>query len=112
MRRGCCGRFWGRSASSPVLCADITGPIILQSYRAIADYQKGSGSEMGLAAGDTVDVVEKSESGKPGPPHAASETGLPRPPSAQPSAVLLRWAVNPSTERQRNGVQAELQEGV
>ncbi|XP_055993688.1 neutrophil cytosol factor 1 [Sorex fumeus] len=43
--------------------ADITGPIILQSYRAIADYEKSSGSEMGLTAGDTVDVVEKSESG-------------------------------------------------
>ncbi|XP_023570244.1 neutrophil cytosol factor 1 [Octodon degus] len=43
--------------------ADITGPIILQSYRAIADYQKTSGSEMALAMGDVVDVVEKSESG-------------------------------------------------
>ncbi|XP_033620789.1 neutrophil cytosol factor 1 isoform X1 [Fukomys damarensis] len=43
--------------------ADITGPIILQSYRAIADYQKTSGSEMVLAMGDVVDVVEKSESG-------------------------------------------------
>ncbi|XP_011369808.1 neutrophil cytosol factor 1 isoform X2 [Pteropus medius] len=43
--------------------ADITGPIILQTYRAIADYEKSSGSEMALAMGDVVDVVEKSESG-------------------------------------------------
>ncbi|KAG8509869.1 Neutrophil cytosol factor 1 [Galemys pyrenaicus] len=43
--------------------ADITGPIILQTYRAIADYEKSSASEMALASGDVVDVVEKSESG-------------------------------------------------
>ncbi|XP_004380828.1 neutrophil cytosol factor 1 isoform X1 [Trichechus manatus latirostris] len=43
--------------------ADITGPIILQTYRAIADYEKSSGSEMALASGDVVDVVEKNESG-------------------------------------------------
>ncbi|XP_059979135.1 neutrophil cytosol factor 1 isoform X1 [Lagenorhynchus albirostris] len=43
--------------------ADITGPIILQTYRAIADYEKSSGSEMALATGDVVDVVEKSQSG-------------------------------------------------
>ncbi|XP_049760754.1 neutrophil cytosol factor 1 isoform X1 [Loxodonta africana] len=43
--------------------ADITGPIILQTYRAIADYEKSSGSEMALASGDVVDVVEKGESG-------------------------------------------------
>ncbi|XP_051017311.1 neutrophil cytosol factor 1 [Acomys russatus] len=43
--------------------ADITGPIILQTYRAIADYEKSSGTEMTVATGDVVDVVEKSESG-------------------------------------------------
>ncbi|KAM7147168.1 neutrophil cytosol factor 1 isoform 2-T2 [Molossus nigricans] len=43
--------------------ADITGPIILQTYRAIADYAKSSSSEMALATGDVVDVVEKGESG-------------------------------------------------
>ncbi|KAJ6657868.1 hypothetical protein lerEdw1_001788 [Lerista edwardsae] len=42
---------------------DITGPIILQTYRAIADYEKNSRTEMGIKAGDMVDVVEKSESG-------------------------------------------------
>nr|XP_056721563.1 neutrophil cytosol factor 1 [Euleptes europaea] len=43
--------------------ADITGPIILQTYRAIADYEKNSTTEMGIKTGDAVDVVEKSESG-------------------------------------------------
>lgn len=43
--------------------SDITGPIILQTYRAIADFEKTSGSQMALATGDVVDVVEKSESG-------------------------------------------------
>lgn len=43
--------------------ADITGPIILQTYRAIADYDKSSASEMAVATGDVVEVVEKSESG-------------------------------------------------
>ncbi|XP_026371734.1 neutrophil cytosol factor 1 [Ursus arctos] len=42
---------------------DITGPIILQTYRAIADFEKSSGSQMALATGDVVEVVEKSESG-------------------------------------------------
>lgn len=51
----------------PSLCADITGPIILQTYRAIADYEKSSGTEMTVATGDVVDVVEKSESGQPYP---------------------------------------------
>ena len=48
----------------PSLCPDITGPIILQTYRAIADYEKGSSSQMTLATGDVVDVVEKNESGQ------------------------------------------------
>lgn len=48
----------------PSLCADITGPIILQTYRAIADYEKSSKTEMTVATGDVVDVVEKSESGQ------------------------------------------------
>ncbi|XP_046785934.1 neutrophil cytosol factor 1 isoform X1 [Gallus gallus] len=43
--------------------SDITGPIVLQTYRAIADYEKSSKSEMAVKAGDAVDVVEKSETG-------------------------------------------------
>ncbi|XP_067328354.1 neutrophil cytosol factor 1 [Anolis sagrei] len=48
---------------SKKIAEDITGPIILQTYRAIADYEKSSSTEMGVKAGDTVDVVEKSETG-------------------------------------------------
>lgn len=59
-------RLTPTSSTHPVpLCPDITGPIVLQTYRAIADYEKSSGSEMALAAGDVVDVVEKSQSGQP-----------------------------------------------
>ncbi|XP_068945630.1 neutrophil cytosol factor 1 [Petaurus breviceps papuanus] len=43
--------------------SDITGPIILQTYRAIADYEKNSNTEMTLKLGDLVDVVEKGQSG-------------------------------------------------
>ncbi|KAM5181926.1 neutrophil cytosol factor 1 [Mantella aurantiaca] len=43
--------------------SDITGPIILQSYRAIADYEKSSKSELSVKDGDVVDVVEKNENG-------------------------------------------------
>lgn len=53
----------GRGNVSHFSRADITGPIVLQTYRAIADYEKSSRSEMALKAGDMVDVVEKSESG-------------------------------------------------
>lgn len=42
---------------------DITGPIILQSYRVIADYEKNSKSELSVKDGNVVDVVEKTENG-------------------------------------------------
>ncbi|XP_043860655.1 neutrophil cytosol factor 1 isoform X2 [Dromiciops gliroides] len=45
--------------------SDITGPIILQTYRVIADYEKNSNTEMTLKLGDLVDVVEKGQSGEP-----------------------------------------------
>lgn len=59
------------------LCTDITGPIILQSYRAIADYKKNSGTELDLAAGDTVEVVEKGESGQSPPTCPHSQWSIP-----------------------------------
>ena len=52
----------------PSLCPDITGPIILQTYRAIADYEKGSSSQMALATGDVVDVVDPLSPAPLGPP--------------------------------------------
>nr|XP_020657300.1 neutrophil cytosol factor 1 [Pogona vitticeps] len=45
------------------IAEDITGPIILQTYRAVADYEKNSKTEMSMKVGDVVDVIEKSESG-------------------------------------------------
>lgn len=68
-----------RPLTLPSLCPDITGPIILQTYRAIADFEKTSGSQMALATGDVVDVVEKSESGQPPRPPG---TSLPLVPAA------------------------------
>uniref|UniRef100_A0A671S4F5 Neutrophil cytosolic factor 1-like n=1 Tax=Sinocyclocheilus anshuiensis TaxID=1608454 RepID=A0A671S4F5_9TELE len=46
-----------------VLCAEITGPIMLESYRVIADYSKSSKYELSLKMGDMVDIVEKSPNG-------------------------------------------------
>ncbi|XP_053563451.1 neutrophil cytosol factor 1 [Bombina bombina] len=43
--------------------SDITGPIILQSYRAVADFEKSSKSELAMKYGDIVEVVEKNENG-------------------------------------------------
>ena len=66
----------------PSLYPDITGPIILQTYRAIADYEKSSGSEMALATGDVVDVVEKSQSGQP----------------PRPAWTSLPWCLSPQLQ--------------
>ncbi|KAI7813520.1 neutrophil cytosol factor 1 [Triplophysa rosa] len=43
--------------------SEITGPIMLESYRVIADYGKSSKYELTLKAGDMVDIVEKSPNG-------------------------------------------------
>lgn len=45
-------------------CTEITGPIMLESYRVIADYGKSSKYELTLKAGDMVDIVEKSPNGE------------------------------------------------
>ncbi|KAG8451811.1 hypothetical protein GDO86_003855 [Hymenochirus boettgeri] len=55
--------FLLKEDSSKKNVSDITGPIILQSYRAIADYDKNSKSELTVKTGDVVDVVEKNENG-------------------------------------------------
>lgn len=47
------------------LCVvEITGPIMLETYRVIADYSKTSKYELNLKAGDLVDIVEKSSNGE------------------------------------------------
>ncbi|XP_051751417.1 neutrophil cytosol factor 1 [Ctenopharyngodon idella] len=43
--------------------SEITGPIMLESYRVIADYSKSSKYELTLKMGDMVDIVEKSPNG-------------------------------------------------
>ncbi|XP_005988606.1 neutrophil cytosol factor 1 [Latimeria chalumnae] len=43
--------------------SEITGPILLQTYRAIADYPKNTKYELSVKVGDIVDVVEKNENG-------------------------------------------------
>lgn len=49
------------------LCGiEITGPIMLDTYRVIADYSKSSKYELTLKAGDLVDIVEKSSNGETG----------------------------------------------
>lgn len=43
---------------------EITGPIMLETYRVIGDYSKTSKYELNLKAGDFVDIVEKSSNGE------------------------------------------------
>ncbi|XP_069741044.1 neutrophil cytosol factor 1 isoform X2 [Narcine bancroftii] len=50
----------GRPRSSS---SEITGPMVLQTYRSIADYRKNSKYEMSIQTGDMVEVVEKNENG-------------------------------------------------
>ncbi|XP_059828886.1 neutrophil cytosol factor 1 [Hypanus sabinus] len=50
----------GRARTSS---SEITGPMLLQTYRSIADYQKNSKYEMSIQTGDVVEIVEKHENG-------------------------------------------------
>ncbi|GAA6232531.1 neutrophil cytosolic factor 1-like [Lates japonicus] len=43
--------------------SDISGPIILDSYRVIADFTKTSKHEIDLHTGDLVEIVEKNQNG-------------------------------------------------
>uniref|UniRef100_A0A4W6F9K1 Neutrophil cytosolic factor 1 n=1 Tax=Lates calcarifer TaxID=8187 RepID=A0A4W6F9K1_LATCA len=43
--------------------SDISGPIILDSYRVIADFTKTSKHEINLHTGDLVEIVEKNQNG-------------------------------------------------
>lgn len=108
-----CESCWAGSGTllTLSLCTDITGPIILQSYRAIADYKKNSGTELDLAAGDTVEVVEKGESGQsppnlptpsvvnPSDPPAPPEVSTPEAPSGFSQGSVLRqtWGASMPT---------------
>ncbi|KAM8741993.1 neutrophil cytosol factor 1 isoform 2-T2 [Acanthopagrus schlegelii] len=43
--------------------SDISGPIILDTYRVIADFTKTSKHELNLRTGDLVEIVEKNQNG-------------------------------------------------
>lgn len=42
----------------------ISGPIILDTYRVIADFEKTSKHEINLQTGDLVEIVEKNQNGE------------------------------------------------
>ena len=42
---------------------NISDPVLLEQYIVVADFKKSEKSHISLAAGDTVDVIEKNESG-------------------------------------------------
>lgn len=43
---------------------DSSEPMVLEQYVVVANYERQENSEIGLKAGETVDVIEKSESGE------------------------------------------------
>ncbi|XP_020511159.1 neutrophil cytosol factor 1 [Labrus bergylta] len=43
--------------------SEISGPIILDTYRVVADFEKTSKHEIALHAGDQVEIVEKNQNG-------------------------------------------------
>ncbi|XP_068600339.1 neutrophil cytosol factor 1 [Brachionichthys hirsutus] len=45
------------------VASDISGPIVLDSYRVIADFTKTSKHEINLSTGDLVEIVEKNQNG-------------------------------------------------
>ena len=42
----------------------ISGPVVFEQYIVIVDYKKKNKNDISLTAGDTVDVIEKSDFGK------------------------------------------------
>ena len=44
--------------------SEISDPLILERYVAIADYEKRKKNECSLVAGQTVEVIDKNENGK------------------------------------------------
>ncbi len=67
---GCSGRSRGATAGRWLTACffpsgiDSSEPMVLEQYVAVANYERQENSEISLKAGETVDVIEKSESGK------------------------------------------------
>uniref|UniRef100_A0A665VY31 SH3 and PX domain-containing protein 2A n=1 Tax=Echeneis naucrates TaxID=173247 RepID=A0A665VY31_ECHNA len=66
---GCSGRSRGATAGRWLTACffptgtDSSEPMVLEQYVAVASYERQENSEISLKAGETVDVIEKSESG-------------------------------------------------
>lgn len=56
------GRWLTACFSPPGI--ESSEPMVLEQYVAVANYERQENSEINLKAGETVDVIEKSESGK------------------------------------------------
>uniref|UniRef100_A0A3Q1JW27 Neutrophil cytosolic factor 1 n=1 Tax=Anabas testudineus TaxID=64144 RepID=A0A3Q1JW27_ANATE len=52
-----------RIESARGIASEISGPIILETYRVVADFVKTSKNEINLHSGDLVEIVEKSQNG-------------------------------------------------
>lgn len=68
---GCGSRSRGSTAADRWLTAcffppgiESSEPMVLEQYVAVANYERQENSEINLKAGETVDVIEKSESGR------------------------------------------------
>ncbi|CAB1450737.1 unnamed protein product [Pleuronectes platessa] len=67
---GCGGRSRGATAGRWLTACffpsgiDSSEPMVLEQYVAVANYERQENSEISLKAGETVDVIEKSESAR------------------------------------------------
>lgn len=67
---GCGGRSRGAATGRWLTACffpsgiDGSEPMVLEQYVAVANYERQENSEISLKAGETVDVIEKSESGE------------------------------------------------
>jgi len=67
---GCSGRSRGATPGRWLTACffpsgiDSSEPMVLEQYVAVANYERQENSEISLKAGETVDVIEKSESGE------------------------------------------------
>ncbi|KAK1886006.1 SH3 and PX domain containing protein 2A [Dissostichus eleginoides] len=59
--RGATAGRWLTACFFP-LGIDSSEPMVLEQYVAVANYERQENSEISLKAGETVDVIEKSES--------------------------------------------------
>lgn len=56
--------IWMYYVCSMLYLAEISGPIILDTYRVIDDFTKTSKNELNLHTGDLVEIVEKNQNGE------------------------------------------------